>query len=568
MKELSIQDGEPQQPAPSSQPAGLDQIFLCLGSKNDTQRFVGLTLLMKYLEGIQNNHALIIKCWTAIPLSFISRLLRANTTKNENSPGEAQTKVELGVTVLHTFVSLLPPGHIESLFLWDYPKTTPMNDKTGKIWLKIVNSLVVDLPSSPPKINIEILQILSSLAATEPGAGLLFPTRSSIDWGLVLDEIFKQTLIFDMVLAMVQTVANTDKIPPEDIIKGLNLLFCKILEKFNPETSSTKDLLQWFYGILGILPQPILEDPVTLEWLNPLINVLRTSLTTSKRTEKGLRDNVVRVARFLVDIEPAVHSDIPLRHVLFNSSAKSPFGVHAPLSYLFTTSLLIDIRSTLPSLPAIFPTPDYTSVSLRLSSSYDLVFVHLNLILEASESDSASGSDSEGPALEQSREGSTVSLPSDFILKLRDQISATMALTTESLHDRYDACANNATAIHAMAEDSLVISQMGAISFWLDGDDAAYANDLLEVALRLYACKTQIARLCTAVLSSIGMEGTGYLEKTAGRALDDMVGITEDTRQELRTLVRDLDAANEGTEALDDDDDNDDENEGDGYDYD
>ena len=114
--------------------------------------------------------------------------------------------------------------------------------------------------------------------------------------------------------------------------------------------------------------------------------------------------------------------------------------------------MLIDIRSTISSPPEILNVPEYTKTSVRLASSYDVVFVHLEYVLQA-EDDSM---DDHGRSY--FTDNSPASLPFDLILRLRDAVAETMRLTAEYVHDRYDASARSDVSLKQMAEDPLATS--------------------------------------------------------------------------------------------------------------
>lgn len=89
---------------------GLDQTLALLAAKDDTSRFVGLALLKSILENkteLQNDPEIVKKCWEAIPVKFLDRLLKAGL-KNEKPKDEAHPMLELAVAVLHAFLILLP----------------------------------------------------------------------------------------------------------------------------------------------------------------------------------------------------------------------------------------------------------------------------------------------------------------------------------------------------------------------------------------------------------------------------------------------------------------------------
>lgn len=87
----------------------LERIQELLKSKDDTSRFVGLALLKTALDNGQlaQNPEPIRKLWESISPKFIDRLLRAQPSDKVTKP-EAQNMVDLAVSVLHTFTTMLP----------------------------------------------------------------------------------------------------------------------------------------------------------------------------------------------------------------------------------------------------------------------------------------------------------------------------------------------------------------------------------------------------------------------------------------------------------------------------
>lgn len=93
----------------------LDQVLALLKSRNDTNRFVALALLKSILDNkvdFQKDSEIIMRCWAAIPASFLEGLLRAPLVKGR-SKEESQHMVELAIAVLHAFIVLLP-DHIKN----------------------------------------------------------------------------------------------------------------------------------------------------------------------------------------------------------------------------------------------------------------------------------------------------------------------------------------------------------------------------------------------------------------------------------------------------------------------
>ncbi|TKA79767.1 hypothetical protein B0A49_02660 [Cryomyces minteri] len=90
--------------------AALSQVFNLLKAKDDTSRFVGLSLLRSLLDAhdvFRNDPDIVIKCWAAIPTKFLNRLLNA-VEGQKRTKEEANSMNELAVSVIHVFTILLP----------------------------------------------------------------------------------------------------------------------------------------------------------------------------------------------------------------------------------------------------------------------------------------------------------------------------------------------------------------------------------------------------------------------------------------------------------------------------
>ena len=112
-----------QQPQLAPDPkASIPKIKALLGAKDDTSRFVGLALLKSVLDNtpeLRNNEESVAALWDGISPKFLDRLIRTGSKRlqkqqqTEESSGNGQKKnisdmLDLAVSVLHTFVSLLP----------------------------------------------------------------------------------------------------------------------------------------------------------------------------------------------------------------------------------------------------------------------------------------------------------------------------------------------------------------------------------------------------------------------------------------------------------------------------
>ena len=89
--------------------AALDQTLQLLKAKDDTSRFVGLSLLRTLLSSqpdLQNDSQVIRRCWNAISPRFLDRLLKAKANEKRDQK-EADAMVALAIAVLHHFAMLL-----------------------------------------------------------------------------------------------------------------------------------------------------------------------------------------------------------------------------------------------------------------------------------------------------------------------------------------------------------------------------------------------------------------------------------------------------------------------------
>jgi len=107
-----------------------------------------------------------------------------------------------------------------------------------------------------------------------------------------------------------------------------------------------------------------------------------------------------------------------------------------PFSFLFINLLLIDLRSSFPSLLSKLNSSDYPSVSLRLAAALDIISSFIGFLLRS---------------LDNELDSVSFSMPPDLLLRLRKDIAETMSLTIEYLRDRWDASVAGASGLHPSA---------------------------------------------------------------------------------------------------------------------
>ena len=228
----------------------------------------------------------------------------------------------------------------------------------------------------------------------------------------------------------------------------------------------------------------------------PLLKAVLRSCSYETRTE------IIRIFHALLMAYPCAST-------IFGQETQSKDDFEKPDSYLFITMLLIEIRSTFPSLHENLHSAEYEDTSIRLTRCYDLISAFISHLITSLENPSPSNKDKEW----------TSPLPLSLLLKLRTNISETISLTIEYLRDRYDASIAGAAGLHPSArapsnpsnsgaetsltplpiiwdttagifDDSLILSQLRTSSLWLrDEDNDALrreAANLTDFLLALY----------------------------------------------------------------------------------
>lgn len=170
-----------------------------------------------------------------------------------------------------------------------------------------------------------------------------------------------------------------------------------------------------------------------------------------------------------------------------------------PFAYLLINLLLIDIRSSAPSLLEQLNTPGYSATSRRLASAFDVICIFIGYLVRSLDDESLDG----------------LVMSPDSLLKLRKGISDTMSVTVEHLRDRWDAAVAGAMGLHpdarsgnaetwtgshrtltwdsvanAADDDPLVLSAVRALALWLREDENELlrkeATGLVDMLMDLY----------------------------------------------------------------------------------
>lgn len=232
-----------------------------------------------------------------------------------------------------------------------------------------------------------------------------------------------------------------------------------------------------------------------------------------------------------------------------------------PFFYLLINLVLVDLRSSFPSLLEKLNSPDYEATSRRLASAFDIVSAFTGLLVRFLDDDE----DMHGPL-------TSLMLHPDLLLKLRATISETMSLAIEYLRDRWDASVAGVMGLHSEArtgtaktytgahytlawdsktdmasQDPLILAAVRALAIWLREDD----NDMLrkeaaglsDMVLDLYKSSTS-GRLDFRRAVLVALEGIVNVD-------DGVVALLEHEGWEI--LTQDLLAILQASSSLSDD---------------
>lgn len=166
--------------------------------------------------------------------------------------------------------------------------------------------------------------------------------------------------------------------------------------------------------------------------------------------------------------------------------------------------LLIDIRSSFPSLLAKLNSEEYPAISQRLAAAFDVISSFIGFLVRSLDDESVS----------------RFSMTPDLLLKLRKDIAETMSLNIEYLRDRWDASIAGASGLHPSARtgtaatsegtrltltwesmkdnvnaDALILAGIGALAIWIREDENENLRNetagLMDMFVDLYKLSSQ-----------------------------------------------------------------------------
>ncbi|KAL3953526.1 hypothetical protein PCL_04289 [Purpureocillium lilacinum] len=460
--------------ASSSEAATIANIHQLLRTKDDTKRFVGLAMLKSVLDNspqLREDQQVVQALWSSISAKFLDRLLKTGS-KPSSSNQTAKDMLDLAVSVLHTFIALLPEESRGEVKL------------TGRI-PGLVNAL---LYSSNETTN-QILQVLHSLASTPNGAHALVQIE---DLTPLTEAAPAHPDAMDVLrFAWLNSMTTFEN--KRDLSTRIDEALQSLVSSFTGTDAVT--LLEFLGAFLRQADATIL--PANPKWLKAVAAAIKRLVTS--RPAPQARSAYTNATAALLQAYP---SSAP--NLLFTDEKSDD----KPFAYLLINLMLIDIRSSAPTLLEKLNSPDYPQMSRRLASAFDVICIFIGYLVQALEDDNLE----------------TFVMSPDSLLKLRKGISETMSVAIEYLRDRWDASVAGAMGLHPDARagaaatstgahytlawdsvadtadsDPFILSAIRAVALWLREDENEQlrkeATGLIDMLMDLYRASTESEKL-------------------------------------------------------------------------
>lgn len=247
---------------------------------------------------------------------------------------------------------------------------------------------------------------------------------------------------------------------------------------------------------------PPQNSPANLTWLGSLVEIIHQSclIQRSPITAKN-REAAVTLAATSLHSFPLIFPSLLFGGRRLADSSED----FKPLSYLFVKLLIVDIRSSIPSLQTSVSSNDLHTLE-RIAASYDILSAFVGFLIQLLD---------ESPGLPTP----SVQISPSLLLQLRADISEAMSLTIEFFRDRFDMVVSqpiNSNLIDSIptpdkvaAKDPLTLSQLRTLALWLRDDDndalREEASSLINFFLTLYSLDNQSLEFRSPIL--IALEG-------------------------------------------------------------
>ncbi|PKS10315.1 hypothetical protein jhhlp_002066 [Lomentospora prolificans] len=478
------------------------KVLTFLKSKDDTSRFTGLAILKAFLDNwpeLREDEETITQLWSSISPKFLDRLIRTGS-KSSAAGKDTREMLDLSVSIIHTFTTILPDRARQDASLVQRipslmtailhrsvpdqsnprhanPKLTPTSSKEITHLALQAMATITSYPAGAKEFM--ALDDISPLVEAAPAHPEALQTLS-FAWLNTLSAPTRQNLVIDKIdksiLQLVSSFKGTDAVTLLEFLGSY-------LHYADPDVSISICLPQ-ISSQAHTAKQTIPSWP---QWLGPVVAFIKR-LVLSRPTPEA-RSAYINAAAALLQAYPREAAS-----ALFSSDPTE----EKPLPYLLTSLVLIDIRSSCPTLLEKINSPGYDQTSRRLASGYDIVSSFVGYLIRSLED-----------------EDSVLVMDPNLLLKLRNSITETMAVTIEYLRDRWDASIAGAMGLHPDARsgaattgtgshltlawdsakdnadnDPMILAAVRALAIWIREDDSSSlrkeASGLLDMLLDLY----------------------------------------------------------------------------------
>ncbi|KAI0603527.1 Neurochondrin-domain-containing protein [Biscogniauxia sp. FL1348] len=379
-----------------------------LKAKDDTSRFVGLTLLKETLETnpeLQNDKVELACLWQCISPRFLDRLLLTGMgiTSDQN---HARHMLDFAVGAIHTFTSLQPKYAIGTAYFERIPRLSA--------------ALHYSSPETAQGIIEIILALVQEPRTTKVHRGAIFVAKLDVDvWTPLIAATPNHPDVFNIFrwIWLKGTAGLEDQNERNEMRNKIDFGLQSFVSSSNRQPPA--DLLVFVMDILRELEPDLI--PPNPQWLESVVKLIK-NLSVSKQSEEE-RCAYTNCAGTLLQVYP---NQAP--QLLFSDDPASS----KPLAYLLITMLQVDFHSTVHRLLPMTGEPEYPKVSNRLASALEVVTSFLGYLVGTIDIE-----DRSEPA--KTSENMRVALSPEHILKIRIDVARTIAEAMEYLRDRWDA---------------------------------------------------------------------------------------------------------------------------------
>ena len=284
----------------------------------------------------------------------------------------------------------------------------------------------------------------------------------------------------------------------EQCWRAIPVKFLDRLLKAKPEGKRTKEEAGSMVGLAVAVLHAFLAIVVAPEKDDRFLGRVPLLMSALRSTSPDTTTQIMQILATLATTREG-------SQIIFSAGDKDEKMDQKPKSYIFVTALLIDIRSTIPSLQEKLHSTEYLDISERIARAYDIISAFIGFLVQSLEAMDSDESEHPGPAL-------SAPMPIDLLMRIRANISEMMSLTIEHLRDRYDSSIAGAAGLHpsartrsegssrplpiawdtstGLSKDPLTLSQLRAMSLWLHDEEndalRIEASGIMDVFLALY----------------------------------------------------------------------------------